>query len=210
MSFPGLLFITLQTKHLHNPRKEVFYINVCLRGLALYIYMLILCPIYENSTCSRGGFRGGEGPPPPLSSGNHSEKGKILLCANCKIKHFAFIECRKCHFRDSRCSKCVGGHAPGPPPGSGGMPPEHGPHGPGACPPLGLGLRPRTTATRPTGPPFPKSWIRPCVELSQEAPPEAGTIRTTMTYHHEWPCSAPADNAAQNTLEWRSGQNTTP
>ena len=46
---------------------------------------------------------GGEGPPP--SSGNHSEKGKMLLFANCKIKHFAFSECRKCHFRGSICSK---------------------------------------------------------------------------------------------------------
>ena len=32
----------------------------------------------------------------PLSSGNHSEKN---VFANCKIKHFAFSECRKCHFQ---------------------------------------------------------------------------------------------------------------
>ena len=47
-------------------------------------------------------LRGAEGAAPPPSSVNHSVKGKMLLFANCKIKHFAFSECRKCHFRDSR------------------------------------------------------------------------------------------------------------
>ena len=46
-------------------------------------------------------LRGAEGAAAPLLSGNHSEKGKMLLFANCKIKHFTFSECRKCHFRDS-------------------------------------------------------------------------------------------------------------
>ena len=67
---------------------------------------------YHTAGADLGGARG---PRPFLSSGNHSEKGKILLFANCKIQHFAFSECRKCHFRDSRCSQFGwGGHAPGP------------------------------------------------------------------------------------------------
>ena len=83
-----------------------------------------------------GGARGLQ-PPPPLS-GNHSEKGKFLLFANFKIKHFAFSECRKCHFRDSRCSKFSRARA---------SPSDD-----------------RYAVGRPASP-FPKSWIRPWLYL---------------------------------------------
>ena len=86
----------------------------------------------------RGGFRRGRRGRGPLSLGNHSEKGQILLYANCKIKHFGFLECRKCHFRDSRMSLDVQ-KIPGR-----------------ARAFQQLGLRPRPTAMRSTAPPLSK------------------------------------------------------
>ena len=92
-------------------------------GLLTMIKMLVaLClsvlvnDFHQVLQCSVTGADLGREPPPPLSSGNHSEKGKILL----QNQTFCFLrKCRKCHFRDSRCSKSSGGNTPAPPPPAG-------------------------------------------------------------------------------------------